>query len=426
MRKTFAAFMLLFGGVAFAQTSRSIVQPDCVIDFSLNGTTSTIAGGPGTCGANTSGVIQWRIAYKSTGFTGVTLAVQSAPDNSGVPGAWVTFAGTVVEGINPNTSTTQASTNLSGFYPWVRVNLTGSVGTGLITGVLYGCREPGCAASLNVSATIAGIIDVQGPVPAGTPQTGQPLPGGGTDTSGNAQPIKLDTSGRQQVVGAAAAGSPPAGAPVPAAGTDGTNIRTILTDSNGRPVVVGGAASGAVQAGNPVPIAGNDGTDVRTIATDTSGQQIPSNTSTAGADGVSNTTSGPAGAGGASLYYRVLPLVFNSSTNDRQFACTNQAPVTITAATDTVLVAGVASTNIRVCHLDFSTDTIATFTIRQGTGATCGTSTATVAGAYPNVSTFAMDYQPTAALRTTVTARDLCLHASTSVTAGGVIVYAQF
>jgi hypothetical protein len=91
-----------------------------------------------------------------------------------------------------------------------------------------------------------------------------------------------------------------------------------------------------------------------------------------------------------------------------------------------VLVAGVAAKNIIVCHLDFVSDTVATFTIRQGTGTTCGTNTATLAGAYPSILSFAADYGALGALRTTIAARDLCLHSGASATVGGVVTYAQF
>ena len=117
---------------------------------------------------------------------------------------------------------------------------------------------------------------------------------------------------------------------------------------------------------------------------------------------------------------------FDGTDMQTQFACTNQAAITITAGTDVVLVSGVASTAIRVCHIDWASDTQATFTIRQGTGTVCGTNTLTLAGAYPLIVNFFANYEPASALRTTIAARDLCLHASTASTVGGVVIYSQY
>ena len=191
-------------------------------------------------------------------------------------------------------------------------------------------------------------------------------------------------------------------------------------------IVAGPDASGAVATQSPVLIAGFDTVDVRTIATNNQGQAVPAHTSNANIDSVANTNQGLTDETGNKIYNRNLPYVFNGSTWDRQFACTNQAQVTISAGTDVVIVSGVASTNIRICHLDFSADATSAVTIRQGTGTTCGTNTAALAGPYQNILGLAEDFTPLAALRTTVAARDVCLHFSASVTAGGTVIYAQY
>lgn len=148
-------------------------------------------------------------------------------------------------------------------------------------------------------------------------------------------------------------------------------------------------------------------------------------TSTALADGVSNTQP-LQNAGTDPSGVRNFPTVFNGTTSDRQFYCPLSAPITISAGTDAVIVTGVASTRIRVCHLDFASDTVTNVTVRQGTGSTCGTNTLSLTGAYPNIVTIAEDYQPTAPLQTTIAARDLCVHLGTSATIGGVVIYAQY
>lgn len=139
MKKLLLALSLLCP-FAFSQTT---IKPDCAITFSF---TTTAATSNTTCGNNTQGITTWVLAYSSTGFSAISLVVQSAPDVSGAPGTWSTFGGTVLttsqfpgsSGINPNTSITSANTGLAGYFPWNRVNLTSITGTGKVTGTLYG------------------------------------------------------------------------------------------------------------------------------------------------------------------------------------------------------------------------------------------------------------------------------------------------
>ena len=147
--------VLLLAAVGLPASAQTQIRPDCVIDFSFTAAGQT-QGGVGTCGNNLSGVLQWTLTYKSTGFSALSLRVESAPDNGGVPGTWGAFSGTLVNGVNPNTSTTQASTQLSGFVPWIRVALSSKTGTGVITGELYGCRQPGCSGGLALSVPPSG------------------------------------------------------------------------------------------------------------------------------------------------------------------------------------------------------------------------------------------------------------------------------
>jgi hypothetical protein len=139
MKKLLFLLCLLPLGL-FAQTT---IKPDCSIPFSFSTTAST---SNLTCGNNTLGITNWVLVYTSTGFSAISLVVQSAPDVAGAPGSWGTFGGTVLttsqypgsSGINPNTSITSANTGLAGYFPWVRINLASITGTGKVTGSLYG------------------------------------------------------------------------------------------------------------------------------------------------------------------------------------------------------------------------------------------------------------------------------------------------
>ncbi len=112
--------------------------PDCMIFFDFTANASSANFDNRFLGCKT-----WYVAYTSTGFPALTLTFQSAPDNSGVPGAWVAFAGALIEGVNPNVALTQASTIMYGYFPWQRITLGGAVaGAGRrIRGTFYGYRQ---------------------------------------------------------------------------------------------------------------------------------------------------------------------------------------------------------------------------------------------------------------------------------------------
>ena len=133
------SIMALVATQAFAQTPVVVqdVKPDCLSYFVLTGAAANSA----SFDNRQVGCTTWTIAYTSSVYASLILTVQDAPDAAGAPGAWVTFAGTVMAGVNPNGAITQASTSLAGYYPWMRVNLSKGVGAGAIRGVLYGYKE---------------------------------------------------------------------------------------------------------------------------------------------------------------------------------------------------------------------------------------------------------------------------------------------
>lgn len=179
--------------------------------------------------------------------------------------------------------------------------------------------------------------------------------------------------------------------------------------------VQGPAASGGASAGSPVMIGGAEGANVRSVRVDSSGQLIPTTSNTALGDGASNTVVLPASAT-TGLWQRVTNFVYNGTDWDRQRGntsgtfvqgnaavgsptvgmpvyvggigdtgtaqparvCNQSTAFTVNAATTTLLLAGVASRNIFICSLAVSLDATGTFSLIAGTGATCGTGTATI------------------------------------------------
>ena len=157
--------------------------PDCISSFTLSAAGSSNA-------LKDQGCIFWNFAYTSTGFTGLSLLLQQAPDNAGVPGSFVTFAGTTVLGSNPGTSTTGAyftatasATNLAA---WLRVTLSGTTGTGTIIGFIYGYKTyPGASGSGGGGSGCTAPCVVIGPDAVGATPTQPPVQSGFVDSAGH-------------------------------------------------------------------------------------------------------------------------------------------------------------------------------------------------------------------------------------------------
>ncbi len=181
--------------VLLAGSSMAMAQ-DCVVSFSLSSASSSFQ-----LNNRTRGCANWGITYTSSGFTALTLALQSAPDSSGVPGAWVTFAGTLLSGSNPSTTITQASASLSGYFPWLRANLSGLTGAGTVTGIFYGYRIQPQATTIAGNVTViqptASLLNatVVGPAAEAAAASGNPVRVAGVDSSGNMRSVAVTTTG---------------------------------------------------------------------------------------------------------------------------------------------------------------------------------------------------------------------------------------
>lgn len=363
----------------------------------------------------------WVLSYQVTGFSAISLQFESATGPAGSPGAFAAFSGTVTSGVNPSTSVacgtpTNCTAVFSGIVGWVRVRLVSKTGSGTIQGTLQGYKTYQAlggnspAGGSGCPGTVGTPCVVGGSAANGAALAGNPVLVCGSDGT-NCRQFLVDGAGRLQVVGGAPSGSALNGNPVVTGGSDGTNARYILVDASGRQIVVGGAASGSPVSGNPLLIAGFDGTNARSILV----------------DGTGFLRVGGIPAVGAAVSGNPLLMGLSDGTNSQYaFYCPNQAAFSLAAATDVVIVAGTASKKTYICHIDFAASAAGTFTVQQGTGATCGTGTAAITGAMPSITSFAMNYTPQAALHTTTNANDTCLHAGGAATVGGFVTYAQF
>jgi hypothetical protein len=219
----YVLLLLLSATAAFSQNP---TPSDCSVAFTLSGAGSR-SGVPSNCFPNQQGVWEWRVTYYVNGFSGVSVALQDAPDSNGTPGTWVNFAGTITSGYsNPSTTTPEGSISATGYYPWVSVTLGSATGAGTVRGVLYGCKEPGCS--------IAGPGGGGGGGGSGCAGTIMTPCQTGVDNAGTTEPTAGDSAGDTYVVGPTAVGSALSKNPVSIGASDGTDVRAVLSDVNGR------------------------------------------------------------------------------------------------------------------------------------------------------------------------------------------------
>lgn len=140
--------------------------------------------------------------------------------------------------------------------------------------------------------------------------------------------------------------------------------------------------------------------------------------------------SGGGGGGGSGCPGTITtPCVtagWNGSAAQIFIVATNESDISISAATDIVIVAGTMAQTTYIPKFDISWDNTADASIRTGTGVNCGTGTATLAGPYKNLLALFEDYGGYAPFKSDGTGRDVCLHFSTSVTGGGQVFFDKF
>lgn len=368
MKSTVYVNFLLLSALAFLPGKTLLAQPvpanppDCLFFINIAPT----GGGSTTPNFDnrTIGCDIWTISYQVSGTGTVSLDLQYAPGLALAPGVFTSFTGTqIVTGVNPNTNGTTGAMSIA------QNNATGTVTTVVASWlrvVLTG----------TFSGRINGVLYGYKSGYGGGGGTSTPCPG---------------TLAVPCIMG----------------GKDGSGVaRDVITDSTGRIRVVGGDPVGSIVTGDPVGVGiFSPGGRLR---------------------GMFSISANPAGSDGNNIL-SLAKLQLNGTTWDPEFYCTTSLPFSVTG-TDVLIATGAASTTVRMCHMDFSLSASATVTIRQGTQTTtpCDTNTVTIAGPYPAVTAMAMDYGFLSSLTTTVAARDICLHFSASVTAGGFSKYARF
>lgn len=198
----------------------------------------------------------------------------------------------------------------------------------------------------------------------------------------------------------------------------------------------GNVASGATDSGNPVKVGGVYRATKPTLA---DGQRGDVQVGTRGAVAVqlqgvdsangiaeSSVNGDGASASGFGLLVDGRLRVFNGSTADRVFACTNNAQAIVTAGNTTQIVALASSQIIRVCSAHIGIATTGTYSFVYGTGANCATGTTTIIPATNLTAGNVVSYgDGNAAVMRTIASNALCVAAVT----GNVqvqITYAQY
>ena len=158
------------------------------------------------------------LTYNNSGFSPVSIQVESAANNGGSPGSYSAGFpnGTVVTGTNPLTSTTAGFVVIQGYNAWVQVNLSTATGSGVIPGALYGWKVPSAAAGPGTGGLDQLTQDVlAGPGSGSQPATvvginTVPLCAGFSPTNG--QVLQYTTGLSPNPCYTAASGGPPTGA----------------------------------------------------------------------------------------------------------------------------------------------------------------------------------------------------------------------
>lgn len=193
------------------------------------------------------------VTYSSNGFATVSVLLQDAPlGTGGIAGTFVNFAGTIVSPFtNPTTATTQGEIRATGYFPYVRIQIT-TTGTGYLVAEVHGFKtnpNSGSASAIFSGCTAGSPCVVDGPTASASPPTTPPVFVAGFDAIGGVlDPIPLSPGG----AGVSVNGSQSEAfhlfldPPVRMAGTQGTTIHSIQTDANGA-LLLGGNV--AVQSG---------------------------------------------------------------------------------------------------------------------------------------------------------------------------------
>jgi hypothetical protein len=366
--------LILAAGAALAQPVQNVaLVPECQIFLSAAAIATSVSWDNRSRGCD-----RWIVTYSGYGFAGAppfSVAVQYAPNAApGIPGAWANFvtagADLLVAGINPNTVIAGALTSMTGYHPWMRLNLTAAgAAAGNITATLYGYKDR--PATVIIPGIVATNLAQYGGVAVGAGNALHVRPGTGALFNLGTVVAGADTvANNAQVNPAAGAGGL---ADFQYYYNGGTWDRT--RGSVAGAWVQGPAATTAAVVGNPV-------------------------------------ITGGYGSGAA-------PGVVAGAT-----VCDLNATITLAAAAGyTEIIPLAAARSIRICHVSLSMTAPVDINLARAPAGACAGPVA-ITGVYSTVMALSIDFVNGPIVLTA--ANSLCINLGQAVAGGGLVSYALY
>jgi hypothetical protein len=133
-------------------------------------------------------------------------------------------------------------------------------------------------------------------------------------------------------------------------------------------------------------------------------------------------TPGAASSGGGGATSNVDIVASIPLTVSQAQVCTTHANISFTGTGNNQVIAASGALTPIICSIILSSDTSTTLTITRGTGANCGTGTATMA-TFPALAGVALDPQANLSTFSATASSAICVGSSVSATVGGIVFY---
>lgn len=151
--------------------------PDCQFAWTFSSAVRSSAF-PALSTSTGSPCVSWRVTYQAFNMTGVSMTFDGSPDNgsSAATGVWTSLGAAcpasnpcaILAGSNPMTDTAESNLQVTGYYPWMSLNMGTFTGTGTVLVKVFGYRGTSPAAgaastvTLGTGTNTVGKVDILG------------------------------------------------------------------------------------------------------------------------------------------------------------------------------------------------------------------------------------------------------------------------